>query len=67
MPEPTTTVPMRLESDRMGTVAVPANVYWGAQTAYADGTSRREACVKLGCLTEEEFDAIMRPEEMTHP
>src|SRR5215831_17806184 len=33
MPEPTTPVLTRLESDSMGTVAVPANVYWGAQTA----------------------------------
>ena len=33
MPEPTHTVPTRLESDSMGTVEVPANVYWGAQTA----------------------------------
>jgi fumarate hydratase, class II len=33
MPEPTTTVPTRLESDSMGMVEVPANVYWGAQTA----------------------------------
>jgi fumarate hydratase class II len=33
MPEPTQSVPMRLESDSMGTVEVPANVYWGAQTA----------------------------------
>jgi fumarate hydratase, class II len=38
-----------------------------AHTAYADGTSLREACVKLGYLTGEEFDAIVRPEEMTHP
>src|SRR3989449_11263141 len=33
MPEPTHTVPTRLESDSMDTVEVPANVYWGAQTA----------------------------------
>jgi fumarate hydratase, class II len=33
MPEPKQTVPMRLESDSMGTVEVPTNVYWGAQTA----------------------------------
>jgi fumarate hydratase, class II len=33
MPEPTPTMPMRLESDSMGTVEVPVNVYWGAQTA----------------------------------
>src|SRR5262245_31415434 len=33
MPEPTTAVSTRLESDSMGMVAVPTNVYWGAQTA----------------------------------
>jgi fumarate hydratase, class II len=38
-----------------------------AHTAYADGTSLREACVQLGFLTGEEFDAIVRPEAMTHP
>jgi len=38
-----------------------------AHTAYADGTSLREACVQLGFLTGEEFDATMRPEVMTHP
>jgi fumarate hydratase, class II len=38
-----------------------------AHTAYADGTSLRQACVQLGCLTGEEFDAIVRPEAMTHP
>ena len=38
-----------------------------AHTAYADGTSLREACLKLGFLTGEEFDAIVRPEAMTHP
>jgi fumarate hydratase, class II len=38
-----------------------------AHTAYADGTSLREACVKLGFLTGEEFDAIVRPEAMTYP
>ena len=38
-----------------------------AHTAYVDGTSLRDACVKLGCLTGDEFDAIVRPEAMTHP
>src|SRR4030095_16341796 len=33
MPEPITAVPTRLESDSMGMVEVPTNVYWGAQTA----------------------------------
>jgi fumarate hydratase class II len=38
-----------------------------AHTAYEDGISLREACVKLGFLTGEAFDAIVRPEMMTHP
>jgi fumarate hydratase, class II len=38
-----------------------------AHTAYKDGISLREACVKLGFLTGEAFDAIVRPEAMTHP
>jgi fumarate hydratase class II len=38
-----------------------------AHTAYEDGSSLREACVKLGFLSAEEFDEIVRPEEMTHP
>jgi fumarate hydratase class II len=38
-----------------------------AKTAYEEGTSLREACLKLGYLTGEEFDAIVRPEAMTHP
>lgn len=33
MPETTATAPTRWESDSMGPIAVPANVYWGAQTA----------------------------------
>ncbi|MBE6600677.1 MAG: class II fumarate hydratase [Ruminococcaceae bacterium] len=35
-----------------------------AQTAHKEGTSLREACVKLGFLTEEEFDKYYKPEEM---
>ena len=35
-----------------------------AQTAHREGLSLREACVKLGFLTEEEFDAAYHPEEM---
>jgi fumarate hydratase class II len=38
-----------------------------AHTAYTDGTSLRDACLKLGFLTGEEFDALVRPEAMTHP
>ena len=38
-----------------------------AHTAYADGTGLREACLKLGFLTGEAFDEIVRPETMTHP
>ena len=38
-----------------------------AHTAYQDGSSLRQACVRLGYLTGEEFDAMVRPEAMTHP
>jgi len=38
-----------------------------AHTAYADGISLRDACLKLGFLTAEAFDEIVRPEAMTHP
>ena len=35
-----------------------------AQTAHRDGTTLKEAGVKLGYLTEQEFDQWLRPEEM---
>src|SRR5262249_19342141 len=35
-----------------------------AHTAYTDGISLREACLKLGFLTGEAFDDIVRPEAM---
>jgi fumarate hydratase class II len=35
--------------------------------AYHEGTSLREAAVKLGFVTEAQFDEWVRPEEMTHP
>ena len=38
-----------------------------ALTAHRTGTSLREAALALGFLTAEEFDAWVRPEEMTHP
>ncbi|HXG65005.1 MAG TPA: class II fumarate hydratase [Blastocatellia bacterium] len=38
-----------------------------AHTAYQENISLREACLKLGYLTGEEFDEIVRPEAMTHP
>jgi fumarate hydratase class II len=38
-----------------------------AKKAYQEDISLREACVTLGFLTGEEFDAIVRPENMTHP
>jgi fumarate hydratase, class II len=36
-------------------------------TAYHEDLSLREAALKLGVLTPEQFDAWVRPEEMTHP
>jgi fumarate hydratase class II len=38
-----------------------------AHTAHVDHSSLREAALKLGYLTGEEFDAIVKPETMTHP
>ena len=38
-----------------------------AHTAHENGTGLREACLKLGYLTGEEFDRLVRPEAMTHP
>jgi len=38
-----------------------------AHTAHVDHSSLREAALKLGYLTAEEFDAALKPEEMTHP
>ncbi len=38
-----------------------------AHTAHRDGSSLREAAVKLGYLTGNEFDAHVKPEEMTGP
>lgn len=38
-----------------------------ARKAYEEGISLREACLKLGFLAGEEFDRIVRPEDMIHP
>jgi fumarate hydratase class II len=38
-----------------------------AHTAHVEHTSLREAALKLGFLTGEEFDQLMKPERMTRP
>src|SRR5437773_700830 len=38
-----------------------------AHTAHVEHTSLREAALKLGYLTGEEFDQLMKPERMTRP
>lgn len=38
-----------------------------AKTAHKNGTTLREEAVGLGFVTEEEFDAIVRPEDMISP
>ena len=38
-----------------------------AHKAHHENLTLREAALKLGYLTEAEFDAIVRPENMTHP
>ena len=35
-----------------------------AKLAYRENISLREACLKLGYLTPEQFDAVFHPEEM---
>lgn len=35
-----------------------------AKLAYEDNISLKEACLKLGFLTEEEFDKVFKPEDM---
>ena len=38
-----------------------------AKTAHANGTTLREEAIKLGFVTEEEFDRVVRPEDMISP
>lgn len=38
-----------------------------AKTAHANGTTLKEEALRLGLVTEQEFDALVRPEQMTHP
>jgi fumarate hydratase class II len=38
-----------------------------AKTAHKNGTTLREEAVKLGFVTAEEFDAVVRPEDMIAP
>jgi fumarate hydratase class II len=38
-----------------------------AKKAHKESLTLREACVALGHLTGDEFDAAMRPHDMAHP
>ena len=38
-----------------------------AKNAHKKGISLRESVVELGFLSGEEFDSLVKPEEMTHP
>ena len=38
-----------------------------AKKAHHDGSTLREACLALGYLTGDEFDAAIKPADMTHP
>jgi fumarate hydratase class II len=38
-----------------------------AKTAHKNGTTLREEALKSGLVTAEEFDKLVRPEEMIHP
>jgi fumarate hydratase class II len=37
-----------------------------ARAAHANGTTLREEATRLGYVTQDEFDRIVRPEKMTH-
>lgn len=45
----------------------PVEAAQAAKTAHKEGISLKEAAVKLGFLTAEEFDKWVKPEEMTFP
>ena len=38
-----------------------------AKTAHANGTTLREEAVRLGLVSADEFDRLVKPEKMTHP
>ena len=38
-----------------------------AKTAHHEGTTLKEAALKLGHVTSDEFDKLVVPKEMTHP
>jgi fumarate hydratase class II len=38
-----------------------------AKTAHKNGTTLREEALKTGLVTGEDYDRIVRPEDMTHP
>ena len=38
-----------------------------AKTAHKNGTTLKEEALRLGYVTEEEFDSVVRPEDMIGP
>jgi fumarate hydratase class II len=38
-----------------------------AKTAHKNGTTLREETLATGLVTEEEYERLVRPEDMTHP
>ena len=38
-----------------------------AKTAHKNGTTLKEEAVSMGLVTAEEFDRLVRPEDMIHP
>jgi fumarate hydratase class II len=38
-----------------------------AKTAYEDNSTLKEAALKLGLISAEDFDRYVRPEDMVHP
>jgi fumarate hydratase class II len=38
-----------------------------AKSAHARGTTLKEEALRLGLVSEQEFDRLVRPDKMTHP
>jgi fumarate hydratase class II len=56
----------RIETDSMGAIAVQADRYWGAQTqrSLEQGLTLREAAVRSGAVTEDDFDRVVDPKAL---
>jgi fumarate hydratase, class II len=56
---------IRVESDSLGRVEVPADKLWGAaHRAHGEDLSLKEAALRSGYVDEKQFDEIVDPRKM---